>query len=106
MNARRVILSRIRQGLRDVTEPAGRAEGWVYGRTTPIDDVPGRFVERTSDYKARVERVAGTADVPATLTALLTGAGVRSTVCPPGLPDAWRRAVADARIEVHGDEPP
>jgi len=108
MNAREEILRRVRRGLADIrtADPADEPVPWVYGRPTALDDVPGQFVDRVRDYKARVERVATAGEVPAQLVAVLADAGVTSVVVPPGLDDGWRQGLAAAGLTVRVDDPP
>jgi len=108
MTARDEILGRIRRGLKDVPKgsPADDPVPWVYGQPTALDDVPGQFVDRVRDYKARVEPVASAADVPAALVSLLADAGVRSVVAPPGVDPVWRQVMAAAGLDVRVDDPP
>lgn len=108
MTARDIILSRIRSALSDVTldDPATDVPvEWQYGRGSGKPDVLETFVEMVLDYKAVVKRVSPS-EVPATIAGLLTERGVRSVVVPAGVDEQWRRAIADAGVEILSDEPP
>lgn len=101
--AREEILARLRGALRDVP---------TYER---LDDVPVRrdyqhftdddtevFTDRLADYRALV-RWTDPGGLPATLAAALADRKARRIVAPSGLPAAW---LADAGVEVVGDDPP
>ncbi len=108
MTARDIILSRIRSALSDVTldDPATDVPvEWQYGRGSGKPDVLETFVEMVLDYKAVVKRVSPS-EVPATIAGLLTERGVRSVVVPAGVDEQWRRAIAEAGVEILSDEPP
>lgn len=88
MNSREEILTRIRGALADRPVPA--EVPWVYGQpvSTGDEDVIGRFIERTADYRAVVERVAPDA-VSATIAAALAHAGATSVVADATVRDRW-----------------
>jgi len=105
-DAREEILGRIRAGLADLPRHGSDdAPAWTYGRATPMEDVPSRFVTQCEDYHARVVRVPD-AEVAGAVARLLTEAGVASVAWPSGLAATWRAAVEAAGVDVVGDEPP
>lgn len=68
----------------------------------PGTDIVALFVERVGDYRATVHRTT-TADLPATIAAVLGARGAAGLAIPAGIPDAW---LAEAPIERVADEPP
>ena len=108
MSAREEVLSRVRSALVDVIQPDPALDvpiAWEYGRPTAMPDVLDRFVEYVLDYKAVVRRVPE-AEVPEAIGALLVERGVTSMVLPAGVDATWRKAVVDAGVTVHADDPP
>lgn len=108
MNAREEVLTRVRSALVDVVQSDPVLDvpiAWEYGRPTAMPDVLDRFVEYVLDYKAVVRRVPE-AEVPAAIAALLAEYGVKSMVLPAGLEASWSKAVADAGVTIHSDDPP
>ena len=99
--ARDVILTRIREALGD--GPAAVAVPRDYERTLPAGTAIGElFVERASDYRATVHRTTS-ADLPASIAAVLAERGARRLATPAGVPDEW---LARSEVERVGDEPP
>ena len=92
MNARTEILGRIRTALSDRPEPD--LVSWAYGRpvSTGDDDVVDRFIERTADYRAEVERV-GADEVGAAISRALSAAGVRTVVADDEVSERWAAGV-------------
>jgi len=87
-SARQEILTRIRGALADRPQPA--EVPWVYGQpvSTGDEDVVGRFIERTVDYRAVVERVAPDG-VSAAIGSALARAGATSVVADATVRDNW-----------------
>ena len=108
-SSKEVILTRIRNALKDVTvaDPiADQPVEWTYGLPDDfITDVVGTFVENVEDYKATVLHT-DTSGLPATIATALTDRGAKSVVLPAGIPDTWRDAIADAGLEIRYDDPP
>lgn len=108
MSARDEVLARVRSALVDVVQPDPTLDvpiQWEYGRPTEMADILQTFVEMVLDYKAVVRRVPES-EVPGTIGALLAEYGVTSMVLPTGVDVGWRRAVADAGVTIHSDDPP
>jgi L-lactate dehydrogenase complex protein LldG len=104
--AREEILARIRAANGARPAPAAVLDGYraiprgyLHAHHDPAEhDIVALFAERAADYRAVVERVAGS-DVPAAITRALTGTRY---VVPDGLPPAW----LPAGIEPIRDDPP
>lgn len=108
MSAREEVLARVRSALADVVQPDPVLDvpiDWRYGRPIEMADVLATFVEMVEDYKAVVRRVPA-AEVPAAIAGLIEERGVSSMVLPAGVDAAWRKAVVDAGVTVHDDDPP
>lgn len=108
MSARDDILRRVREAIRDVTEPDPELDvpiDWIYGQPLGTEDVLADLVEKVEDYKAAVVRVPP-GGVPAAIVEALQSLGATSAVLPAGLAGEWRQAIADAGITVHDDDPP
>lgn len=108
MSAREEVLARVRSALADVVQPDPVLDvpiEWRYGRPIEMADVLATFVEMVEDYKAVVRRVPA-AEVPAAIAGLIGERGVSSMVLPAGVDAAWRKAVVDAGVTVHDDDPP
>lgn len=88
MNSREEILARIRSALADA--PAVPEVAWAYGRPVGTGDldVVERFIERTADYRAVVERVAPDG-VGAAISAALTAAAAGTAVADEVVLDRW-----------------
>ncbi|MEY9875642.1 L-lactate dehydrogenase complex protein LldG [Streptacidiphilus sp. MAP12-33] len=112
MNARDIVLQRIRTALADVPdaevpEPAPPADAdRAYRRSHAEGELVELFAERVADYRAHVVRVTA-ADAARTVGELLGGRGVTSLVVPPGFPEAllpqegsWRRLGDDGPLAV------
>jgi L-lactate dehydrogenase complex protein LldG len=97
-SAREEILGRIRTALAD--RPAEPEVPWSYGQpvATGEDDLVARFIERTADYRAEVERV-GAGGVGAAIAAALAGAGATSVVADAEVRDRWASDVDVAWID-------
>ncbi|HEY5050240.1 MAG TPA: LUD domain-containing protein [Acidothermaceae bacterium] len=105
MSARDDVLTRIRSAIagqppsaeitRDYRIAAAEAPG--------TEPVIVRFVDRLTDYKARVHRTDA-AGLAQTLAAVL--ASDASVVLPPGAPPDWRYACGNRRVRVDGDPAP
>jgi L-lactate dehydrogenase complex protein LldG len=93
-SAREEILGRIRTALADRPEPS--AVPWSYGRPVSTGDLDlvERFIERTADYRAVVQRVAP-AGVAAAIAAALADAGAVTVIADAGFRDA-----VDADLDV------
>ena len=91
-SARDEILGRIRTALADRAEVP--EVPWSYGLPvgTGDDDLVARFIERTADYHAEVERVSADG-VAAAIAAALAGAGATSVVADPAVRDHWGSGV-------------
>jgi len=99
--AREAVLARVRASLAD--RPPVGAIPRDYELALPTGtDIVDLFVERVGDYRASVHRTV-TADLPATITAVLDVRGATRVVMPAGIPDAWLTALAIERVT---DEPP
>ncbi|MDR0848918.1 MAG: lactate utilization protein C [Propionibacteriaceae bacterium] len=108
MSSRDVILSRIRKALSDVPNLPPEKDiplNWEYGKPLAMDDVLDTFTQMCLDYKAVVERVP-VAEVPATITKLVTERQVKTFVVPAGLDQDWRKAAADGGAKLIEDDPP
>lgn len=108
MSARDDILRRVREAIRDVTEPDPELDvpiDWIYGQPLGTEDVLADLVEKVEDYKAAVVRVPP-GGVPAAIVEALQSLGATSAVLPAGLAGEWRQAIADGGITVHDDDPP
>ncbi|WP_040160755.1 LutC/YkgG family protein [Nigerium massiliense] len=107
-SARDAVLGRIREALADVPADEPKTSQWTYGRPTAMPDVLDRFVERVADYEATVVRLHDGSDdaIGRALVEGLATIGVHDVVVPPGLPQPWRQAIADAGVEVVDDDPP
>lgn len=101
MSARAEILSRIRTALADRPEPD--PVPWTYGLpvSTGDEDVIDRFIERTADYRAEVERVRPE-DVAAAVGRALAAAQVRTVVADPDVRDSWGADVDAAWLDDSG----
>ena len=90
--ARDQILGRIRTALGD--RPEVPEVPWSYGLPvgTGEDDLVARFIERTADYRADVERV-GPDRVGAAIAAALAGAGATTVIADPAVRDTWATGV-------------
>ena len=93
-SSREEILNRIRRATRDVPQnerpgdvPVGRGYRKHDG-TSSREEIIERFVERTSEYEARVRRV-DEADLPREISDALRLRGVERVVVPSGLPEEW-----------------
>jgi L-lactate dehydrogenase complex protein LldG len=94
--SREEILAVIAAALRDVPEderPQDVVVPRAYAREEP-GDVVARFVERVSEYRADVVRVASR-DVAAAVTDRCGVHGVARLGIPPDLPDSWRPSGVD-----------
>lgn len=108
MNAREEVLARVRGALADVVQPDPALDvpiAWEYGRPAALPDILERFVENIIDYKAVVRRVPE-AEVPEAIAALLAEYRVTSMVLPARVDAGWRKAVVEAGVAVHDDDPP
>ena len=92
-SAREAVLGRIRSALADV--PASEtpddvpvARAYRTADPSPREELLERFVERVSEYKAVVRRVADR-DLPAAIAGACAARGVRSLAVPPDLPAGW-----------------
>mgnify|MGYP002738374303 CR=1 FL=1 len=97
MSAKQEILARIAKAGAIAAPPIPRE----YFRAGEGRDIVTDMEEALIDYTATVTH-AREEDIPAALAAALSD--VVSVVDPPGLPDAWQRAVADGR-QMRVDEP-
>lgn len=98
-DARTEILGRIRRALAD--RPATPDTPRLYDLTRSIDDAPALFAERAADYRAQVHRV-GAGAVRGAIGAALRRRKARTMIAPVDLPDLWRAARVDWRV----DDPP
>jgi len=99
--AREAVLERIREALAD-RPPASAIPRDYELALPPGTDIVALFVERVGDYRASVHRTS-TADLPATIAAVLNARGATRVAVPAGIPDAW---LAAAPVEQVADEPP
>jgi L-lactate dehydrogenase complex protein LldG len=93
------ILDRIRRALADRPEPQPVPRDYDVSR--PIEDLPGLFAERVTDYRATVHRTTARR-LPAAIGAALRERDVHTMVVPPDLPASWCVDGFDWRI----DDPP
>jgi L-lactate dehydrogenase complex protein LldG len=98
-DARTDILARIRRSLAD--RPAAVEIPRDYDLSRPIDDLPGLFTERVTDYRATVARIRPR-QLPAAITAALSRRSANTVVAPTDLPASWRVAGIDWQL----DDPP
>jgi L-lactate dehydrogenase complex protein LldG len=106
MSARDEILGRIRTALAD--RPAVPHVPWVYGQPvgTGDDGAVSRFIERTADYRAMVERVRPDAVGPAIASAL-SRARATTVIADAQVRDNWSAGVGATWIsdtELTADE--
>jgi len=101
VSARDEILGRIRAALADRPEPP--AVPWSYGRVvgTGGDDIVARFIERTADYHAAVERVPPDGVAPA-IAAALAAAGARTAVADAVVRRRWGPAAEVTWVDDTG----
>ncbi len=101
MSARDEILGRIRAALAD--RPESPAVPWAYGRVvgTGGEGIVTRFIERTADYHAVVERVPSDAVAPA-IAAALTAAGAVTAVADAVVRRRWGSAAEVTWVEDTG----
>jgi L-lactate dehydrogenase complex protein LldG len=98
-DARTEVLRRVRAALAD--RPRAPEVPRDYDRSRDLGDVPALAAERIAHYRATVHRV--TADTLADAIAeRLAERGARVMVAPPDLPEPWRVAGVDWRL----DDPP
>ena len=93
MSARDEILQRVRNALRDVPHSEQPADVPVERAYRQTDDATHeqlieQFVERVSEYKATVRRVAAAA-LPAVIAEACAARGVRRLLVPRDLPEDW-----------------
>ncbi|HEY0607568.1 MAG TPA: lactate utilization protein C [Herpetosiphonaceae bacterium] len=93
MSARDEILQRVRNALRDVPQHEQPADIVVERAYRATDDAPHeqlieQFVERVTEYKATVRRVASSA-LPAAIAESCAARGVRRLLVPRDLPAEW-----------------
>ncbi|WP_406700417.1 lactate utilization protein C [Singulisphaera sp. Ch08] len=91
--AKEEILDRIRQALGDLpprtAEPVRSApQGYLRSDSTPHEEQVERFIERVTEYKATVRRVASQ-DLAKAIAAACAQRKVRRLVVPNDLPEAW-----------------
>ncbi len=91
-DAREEILKRVRAALADV--PSGETpddvlvdRSYLTTDTNPENRVD-RFVERVSEYRAKVHRVEADA-LPSTIASICSSRGIRRLVLPTDIPEAW-----------------
>ncbi len=100
-DAREVVLRRIRDALGD--RPARQAVPRDYERALQSGtELIVLFVERVSDYRATVHRVAA-ADLASTIAAVMSSHGATRIAVPAGIPDAW---LARSNVESVTDDSP
>lgn len=108
MSSKEVILGRVRNALKDVTDTNVETDApinWTFGQPDAfIDDVIGTFVENVEDYKATVLRTSP-GELADTITKALQERGAKSVVLPSGVPSEWVEAIRSAGLETHADEP-
>ena len=92
-DARRAILERVRAALGDV--PPGETPDDVrvardYLRADPssAEERIARFVERVSEYRAKVHRVQEHA-LPGSIASICASRGIRRLVAPTDVPEGW-----------------
>src|SRR3954468_20650857 len=91
--SREAMLGKIREALRDVPR-AERPEDVAIDRSYRPDDRSPRealieqFIDRVSEYKAAVRKVAP-ADLPRAIAEACAARGVKRLVVPADLPGAW-----------------
>lgn len=92
-DARQAILERVRFALSDV--PAGEtpedvrvARDYLRIDSSPAEERIARFVERVSEYRAKVHRLGARA-LPETIASICASRGIRRLVVPIDIPDEW-----------------
>ena len=100
-SARAEILARIRTALAD--RSATTEVQWSYGRpvSTGDQDVVARFVERTADYRAVVQRVEP-AGVGAAIAVALAAAGAVTVLADAHVRELWAGGVEARWIDDNG----
>ncbi|MDT0266066.1 LUD domain-containing protein [Streptomyces sp. DSM 44915] len=98
MNAREVVLGRVRRALADV--PREETPDQVPVERTYLEshrpaDATELLAENLADYRALVHR-ATAAELPALLARLLAERGAASVLVPAGLPAGWLAAVPES----------
>lgn len=68
---------------------------------SPRDEIITRFIERVTEYKAQVQRVAA-AQLPAAIAEVLQQRGIQRLVTPADLPAVWLPTTV-TRLSDHGD---
>ncbi|KAB8163010.1 lactate utilization protein C [Streptomyces sp. 3MP-14] len=106
MDAREVVLGRVRRALADV--PAEETPERVAVERTYLDshqpaDAVALLAENLADYRAVVHRASGEA-LPGLVAELLAGRGAASVVVPAGLPAGWLAAVPPEVRRVADEE--
>jgi L-lactate dehydrogenase complex protein LldG len=100
--ARTEILRRIRAALLDVShreKPQMVRVSRAYLKTDPASQAEHveRFIDRVTEYKATVSRVAAP-DLPAAIAAAIVARGVRALIVPTDLPEGWLPGEGNVRI--------
>ncbi len=104
MSAREEILGRVRAALAD--RPDVPVVPWTYGQSVSTGDegVVARFIERTADYRAEVQRV-GPDGVAAAIAGALGRAGAATVVADAAVRDRWGDGVDVGWVEDNGLTP-
>jgi L-lactate dehydrogenase complex protein LldG len=96
MTSREIVLTRIKAALGEVPPDERPDDVWIprdYQRTLD-GDVVERFVERISEYKTTVRRVAAT-EVAEAVSEQLRSRNLQRVAVPSDLPDEWRPVHAE-----------
>jgi L-lactate dehydrogenase complex protein LldG len=101
MTAREHILRRVREAVMDLPSEATPIPRG-YSRTHERDDLVTTFLERVSDYRARVRRTS-IERLPAEIESVLTELHIHSVAVPADLPTEW---FSPTSIKVSRDDPP
>lgn len=100
--AREEVLRRIRAATRTHPGPAPVPRDYRTSGRLDVGDRLARFVDRVDEYRATVHRTDADG-LPALLSHLLTGHGVRRLAVPTGICEAW---LAELDLEVVREGPP
>ncbi|MFZ2526847.1 MAG: LUD domain-containing protein [Rhodococcus sp. (in: high G+C Gram-positive bacteria)] len=105
MNAREVVLGRIRDALTLAPPtPVAIPRDYRTGRTLPDDERYDLFADRLLDYKAQVHRCSA-AELPTVLARVLADRSVTRVGVPAGLDNSWL-TVFDGEIVVDSADVP
>lgn len=90
MNARDVILARVRAAVAGEQPRAPALSTYRRGGDMSRAQVEARFIDRLSDYHVHVTPISTADEIAAVVQHRLAALGINEVVVPTGLPDAWR----------------